>query len=59
MSAIEAPAEPSIDLQEVKMSEQKNLTVAIEFDYPVRPGKTNTEALYNKNVDDLSKFLYV
>jgi len=59
MRAIEASAEASIDLQEVKMNEHNNITVAIEFENPVRAGKKNTEAIYKKNVDELSKFLFV
>ena len=59
MRAIEATAESSIDLQEVKMGDHKNITVAIEFEKPVRAGKKNTEDIYKKNVDELSKFLFV
>jgi hypothetical protein len=59
MRAIEAAADSTIDLQEVKMGDQKNITLAIEFEYPTRAGKKNTKDIYNKNIDELSKFLFV
>ena len=59
MRAIEAAAEAETDLQEVKMSKLNNVSVAIEFEYPFRAGQQNTKAIYNKNVEDLSKFLYI
>jgi hypothetical protein len=62
LKAIEAQTEP-LDLEAVKMSDQKNISVAIEFEYPFGAARgeenANTEAHYNEMVHNLSKFLYI